>query len=109
MAYVKLTEEQLRTMEAKELFSGYPHRDVLDLINEVRETRKQRDLVCTILKREFPLMSSRRLPFMQAEMVVRILDGELNQCEGLVGNVAAYVKWIESNYDPKLDPALKYE
>ena len=112
MAYLKLTEEQLRVMESKELVSSsfmYPNEQVLALINEVREARRQRDLVCTILKREFPLMSSRRLPFLKAEMIVRILDGELNQCEGLVANVQAYVKWIESNYDPKLDPALKYE
>jgi hypothetical protein len=62
-----------------------------------------------ILHREFPLMSSHRLPFMSAELVIRIFNGELKECEGLHQCVEDYVKWMDSGYDPKLDPARKYD
>jgi hypothetical protein len=62
-----------------------------------------------ILKREFPLMSSRRLPFMSAELLVRVFNGEFPEYEGLHQSVQDYVVWMDSGYDPKLDPARKYE
>lgn len=62
-----------------------------------------------ILKREFPLMSSRRLPFMTAEILVRVFNGELPECEGLHQNMEDYLRWMDSGYDSKLDPARKYD
>ena len=71
-----------------------------------KRTRKQ---LLEILKREFPLMSSSRLPFMTAELVTRIFDGELPECEGLHKSVNKYVEWMESGYDPDKDPLKRYE
>jgi hypothetical protein len=71
--------------------------------------RKTDRKLLELLKREFPLMSSRRLPFMTAEMVIRVFNGELPECEGLHKSVKDYVKWMDSGYDPDLDPAKKYE
>ena len=65
--------------------------------------------LAAILHREFPLMSSSRLPFMTAEMVVRVYNGELVECEGLHKSVKDYVKWVKSGYDPKFDPQRKYD
>jgi hypothetical protein len=72
-------------------------------------TRPERKKLLELLKREFPLMSSRRLPFMTAEMVIRVFEGELPECEGLHKSVNDYVKWMDSGYDDKLDPARKYD
>ena len=44
MAFLKLSEDQLRVMESKELVSSsfmYPNGQILSLIAEVRESRKR--------------------------------------------------------------------